>query len=518
MNTSVVKKAISEDHISNNTVILISFYNTRSLSLKHIETALIYAGFDVVVVYFKTINYTNPQPASDTEISLLKKLIRDKNPIAIGISVMASFVMETILTVNEAIKKEFDIPVVWGGIYPTMFAEECMKSANFVIRSEGEEAFIELLEAIKGNSSDYGQIKNLVYRTKDNTVVQNELRDLLVDLDKFGVPKLSKGNEYIIDNDTIKNEDPGVDSFSYETSGSRGCPHACAYCCSSSWKRINSKKGKTVRFRAIDKIIEELVHAKSRMKKLKFIRFYDEIFPNDEAWVDEFAAKYKNEVDLPFEIWGHPLRVDANAIRKLCKVGLYKITVGIQSGSSYIRREIFNRPEKQEDIIRASKVLSDAKVPDVMYDLILRHPFETQETLWETLHLCLALVPPFELQPHGLNFLPGTPIVQKALDMNVVTPEQMDKYLRAPMKEQYDMYWKNENRDETINYIYKLICLSQLALYRKKVAKLADPTAPKDYAKVDRMYKRGMRIVRARHIYKKLIMFCKGATKKAFGK
>jgi len=90
--------------------------------------------------------------------------------------------------------------------------------------------------------------------------------------------------------------------------------------------------------------------------------------------------------------------------------------------------------------------------------------------------------------------------------------------MHAPMKEQYDMYWKNENSDETINYIYKLICLSQLAWYRKKVAKLADPLVKKDYAKVDRMYKRGMRMVRARHVYKKLVTLCKGTIKKTFSK
>lgn len=507
----------NETEHKNNTVVLISFYNTKSLSLKHIETALTYAGYDVVVIYFKNINYTNPQPASDTEIALLKELIKEKNPIAIGISVMASFFMETLLTVNESIRKEFDIPVVWGGIYPTMFAEECMESADFVIRGEGEDAFIELVTALK-NGGDFGQIMNLVYRADDNSVVQNEIRDLLVDLDKFGTPKLDKGNEYLIDKDSIKHEDPGLDSLSYETSCSRGCPHACAYCCSSSWKRINSKKGKTVRYRNIDKVIEELVHAKSKMKKLKFIRFFDEIFSDNEAWVDEFIVKYKKSVDLPFEIWGHPMRVNANVIAKLCTVGLYKITVGIQSGSPYIRRDIFNRPEKQEDIISASKILADAKVPDVMYDLIVRHPFETQETLWETLHLCLELAPPFQLQPHGLNFLPGTPIVQKALDMGVVSPEQMDKFLHAPMKEQYDMYWKNENSDEKINYIYKLVYLSQLAWYKKRVAKLADPGLEANYAKVDRMYKRGMRMVRARHVYKKLVMFCKGTIKKTFSR
>jgi hypothetical protein len=137
---------------------------------------------------------------------------------------------------------------------------------------------------------------------------------------------------------------------------------------------------------------------------------------------------------------------------------------------------------------------------------MLRHPFETHETLRETLDLCLQLKGRFELQLHGLNFLPGTAIVKKALEMGVVTPGQMDKFLNAPMMEQYDMYWKNENCDETMNYIYKLIYLTQIPLFKNAVRKLADPGAAQNHKKVNRMYKIGQKMVRVRHIYKKLVL------------
>ena len=493
----------------NNNFVLINFYNPKALGIKHVETALTFAGYNVTVVYFKSLSFTDPKAASDAEIKLLVELVREKDPIAIGLSVMASFYIETIIAVNRALKDELGLPTVWGGIYPTMFPEKCMEYADFVVRSEGEEANIELLDAMKNNTG-YSEILNLVYRAEDGRVVQNELRNLLTDLDKYGMPLLGKSNKYVIDNDTIRNEDPLVGSLSYEISGSRGCPFACSYCCSSAWKHINIRKGKAVRFRSLDAEIEELIHAKSKMKKLKFIRFYDEIFPDDEGWVDEFIARYKKEINLPFEVWGHPLRTDENVMRKLRKAGLYKVVMGIQSGSPYIRRAIFNRPEKQEDILAAGKAMVNAKVPEIVYDLMVRHQFETHETLMETLQLCLDLEPSFELQIHGLNFLPGTSIVQKALDMELVTPEEMERFMYAPMKEQYDMYWRNDNCDDTMNYIYKLIYISQLPVYRKKVRKLADLSLKPNFAKVDAMYKWAMRLVRIRHIRKKLVMLGKG--------
>jgi len=509
--------------MANKSILLISVYNPKSVSIKHIETALVYAGYDVTVVYFKNINFANPKNATAQEIKLLNDLVREKKPIAIGLSVMASFFMETIMQVNSALKSEFNIPIIWGGIYPTMFAEKCMELADFVIRGEGEEPFIELAKVLENGkqaaaeSDEYQHIKNLVYRKNDGTIQINDLRDLMIDLDKYGLALIGKDNKYLIDNDTIINRDPLLSDYCYDTSGSRGCPHACSYCCSSNLKRIQAGKGKAVRMRKPAKLIEELVHAKSKMKKLKYIRFYDEIFSDDEAWVDEFIAMYKKEVNLPFEIWGHPVRTKESIMRKLRSIGLYKITVGMQSGSPYIRKEIFNRHEKQEHIIDSSKALANAKVPDVVYDLMIRHCFETHETLRETLELSLSLTPPFALQMHGLNYLPGTPIVQKALDMNLISPEDMDKLMHAPMKEQYDMYWKHENSDEKMNYIYKLLFLSQLLRYREKVRKLAAPGAKEDYAKVDKMYKIGVRMARFKHIYKKLVMLGKGAVKRVFG-
>ena len=502
----------AEKRFLNNNIVLVNFYNEKAVGVRHIETALIQAGYNVTVIFFKNLNFSSPQFATTIELRLLVNLIKEKNPLAVGFSVMASLYIETVIAANNAIKEEFDAPIIWGGMYPTMFAESCLDHADFIIRGEGEETFIELADALN-NESDFHEISNLAYRREVGgvvEVVQNDIRNLLIDLDKFGWPKLDLGNKYKIDNDTVKKIDPVVGSMSYEISCSRGCPYACSYCCSATWKKIHIGKGRSVRFRDIDKVIEELIHAKSMMKNLKFVRFYDEIFPDDEDWIDIFIEKYTKHINMPFEIWGHPLRTDAKIFAKLSNAGLYKAVVGIQSGSPYIRRKIFNRVETQEDIINASQAMTDAKVPEIVYDLMVRHHFETHDTLRETLTLCLDLKGSFELQIHGLNFLPGTSIVQKALDMDLVTPSEMERFMYAPIKEQYEMYWRNENCDDTMNYIYKLIYMSQLSFYKKKVRRLSDPNIPEDHVKVNRMYNRAQKFVYIRHIYKKLIMLGKG--------
>jgi len=209
----------------------------------------------------------------------------------------------------------------------------------------------------------------------------------------------------------------------------------------------------------------EITAVKKRNPSIQLLRFWDEIFPWNKAWIEEFAAEYNKQVSLPFEIWGHP-KLSANAgIKSLVEVGLSKIVIGIQSGCPKIRKEIYTRNEKQEEIMSCSKMLSEAKVPMVVYDFILGHPFETEEDLKETLELCRKLAKPFTLQLHGLSFLPGTPIEQIAVDKGVKTWEEIRAEQSRPLREQYhSMAWWRQghgaNSSEKV-YWYTLIYLTQ---------------------------------------------------------
>lgn len=485
-----------------NSVCLISFYNPSSLGLRYLEDALSLAGYDVTLIFLKKFNSVQPKAVSKEELEHLCALIREQEPVAIGFSVMTSLYLDAVQEVSKHLKETFSTPIVWGGVYASMFHEKSMEYADFVIRGEGEEALVELVDMLKtGREAEFSRIENLVYRDK-GTIYENDLRELQGDLDKYGQSNLGGNNKYLIEDNMIKNMDPRIEAHGYEIACSRGCPFACSYCCAVNLKRMYAGKGKYVRFRSVDAVIEELLLAKKQVKKLKFIRFWDEIFCDDADWVEAFVKRYKKEINLPFEIWGHPLKCDEAVIAKLKTAGLYKVVMGIQSGSPYIRKEVFHRRETQEDIIAASKVLAKCKVPQVIYDFMLRHPFETHASLRETYELSMALEPPFELQMHGLNFLPGTDIVGKALEQKLVDPEAMEKLMYAPMQEQYDTYWQNETSDPQMNYIYKLIYLTQFSAYREKTKGLVDGY-PSKVAQLDKLYKKGMQRAKLRYFYKR---------------
>lgn len=488
--------------MSKGSILLIGFHNQKALGVRYLEKALKSSDFAVNIVFFKAFNSVNPNPATAKELELLKNIIADTKPDMIGLSVMSSLYIETVYSVNNMLKENFNIPILWGGVFVTLFPDKCLEHADFVIRGEGEKSIVELMNSIV-RKADFQHIKNLGFKKAGEAIV-NDMYPLMEDLDEYGYPKIGGDNKYFINNNTVTKGDPQINSLSYELTASRGCPFVCSYCSAVNLRRSYSGKGNFVRFRSVARVMDELHEAKAKIKRLKVIHFWDEIFSDDQSWIDEFTYRYKKEINLPFEIWGHPLKTDKALIEKLVKAGLYKVVMGIQSGSPYIRKEIFHRPEKQEDIIKASEVLRDCKVPQVIYDFMLQHPFETDESMRETYELCTRLAPPFELQLHGLNFLPGTDIVDLAIKQNVVDKEELEKIMNGTMQEQYDAYWKLRSKSELSGFWYSLIYLTQFSTTRSIATKLAaDPTSEKNKNKAKKLYKMSQPLSKIRYYYKK---------------
>ena len=292
--------------------------------------------------------------------------------------------------------------------------------------------------------------------------------------------------------------------MSYEVIASRGCPFTCSYCCVINLHRMFPKDVKYVRTRSVESVMAELIEAKKKLKKLVFVHFYDEIFPNTPGWIDEFIVQYKKHIHLPFTIWSHPKMLKVDELKKLVSVGLTEVIMGIQSGSPYIRKEIFHRYETQEDVIEATKIIRKSGVFWASYDFMLQHPFEKIEHLKETYYLVEKLAMPLELQLHGLNFLPGTDIVGMAIEQRLITKEEMDKIMYAPMKAQFDAYWKREDARESRLW-YRLTYCLQFKNCRKKCAEYSTDIDKYESA-IDAMYEKCRKRAKLRYYYKKGVM------------
>ncbi len=460
----------------NKKILLIGFYNEKALGVRYLANALRENGYKPYILFFKGFNSVVPSKATQKELQLLKELITRVDPLFIGLSVMSSLYLETIHMVNDTIKNNFDIPVGWGGVFATLMPEKVVKYCDFVIKGEGEKAIVDLISHIESDQQYYN-VQNICFIDKNGDFINNDVRPLEQNIDIYGYPQIGGEHMFFIHDDKMTKGDPQLNSFTYELLASRGCPFACSYCSSINLRRVYNGKGKYVRFRSVDSVMAELNEAKQKIPKLRVVHFWDEIFSDEDGWIDEFCRRYKEEIGIPFRIWGHPLKINKKIIHLLVDAGLYQIVVGIQSGSEQLRKEIFHRPEKQEQIINSSKVLSECKVPKVYYDFMLCHPFESLEDLKETFYLCLKLAFPFQLNIHGLNFLPATDIIEIAKEKGIYTQEQLNKMMFGSIQEQYDQYWgpnANEYSKASKNNIWvALIFLTQFPKIRKEVIKLS---------------------------------------------
>ena len=503
-------------------VVLVNFYSPKSLGIRYLEGSLREAGFETVVVYFKSFHSVRPQKPAAEEIDALVNLLREKQPLFIGFSVMSSLYLEAVTAISHAVREGMAAsqdpapPLVWGGIYATLFPERCLPHCDFVLRGEAEDAIVEFTQRLQ-DGQDLRDMQNLAYPSEDQTqpiqpsaaysqlpAVVNPVRPLVTDLDSLLMAPLGTGEKYMIDG-IIKPGDPSLGSLSYETSCSRGCPFVCSYCSTVSVKRIYKDEVRHyLRFRSVDSVIAELKAARNAMRNLSFIHFWDEIFPDDNSWIEEFAQKYRSEIGLPFDIWSHPLKTDMNLISALRRAGLYQVVMGIQSGSPSVRKTAFHRVETQDQIIAAAQVFKDAKVPRVIFDLILRHPFETLDQLKESYELCIQLPGRFTLQMHVLVFLPGTDIVEEAVNRGLYTREQLDEKMYAPMEMQYASWWDADFDNPDVNFWYRLIYLTQFPSLKNAAARLARKKEAGNSAangKAARYYSLAQKMARVRHIW-----------------
>ena len=159
--------------------------------------------------------------------------------------------------------------------------------------------------------------------------------------------------------------------------------------------------------------------------QLKTIAFSDDIFGPPRPWLEEFCARYKREIGLPWAIWAFPRMVDEQKIRLMRDAGLWAATLGIQSGSDRIRRDSYERETSNEEIVNACKTFARHGVVRNL-DFIGDNPYETIEDRLETLDLLGRLPKPFYFNFFSLTYFPGVDLTERALRDGYITTADVE--------------------------------------------------------------------------------------------
>jgi len=138
--------------------------------LRTISACLKQAGHDVNLFFLVKEFY---KKYSETAMNNLVKLTKGSD--LAGISVMTNF-FDNAIQITRTLKNNYDFPIVWGGIHPTIRPKECLDYTDMVCIGESEETLIELTNKMR-NKQYYHDIKGMGFNDEGKIIV-NGIREL----------------------------------------------------------------------------------------------------------------------------------------------------------------------------------------------------------------------------------------------------------------------------------------------------------------------------------------------------
>jgi anaerobic magnesium-protoporphyrin IX monomethyl ester cyclase len=270
--------------------------------------------------------------------------------------------------------------VVFGGPHPSVLPEEILsdKNVDYVVLSEGEESFFDLIRAIS-YGGDLDKIDGFGYR-------------------KNGTPCIHPKTRYIKNLDTIPFPDRELFRFDYSKyvtiCATRGCPYKCANC-----QPALSLQTCAFRMRSVENILAE-IRAVGRNKNLHFV---DNDLTVNRRWIRNLCeAMIAENLGIRWECQGRVNTMDADLMCLMKKAGCYAVGLGIESGSQdmldgFLKKQI--RLSKVKDLL--------AVAPGTGMRLhgwfILGIPTETRDDIEKTIKFAL------ENEFASVGFSIGTP-------------------------------------------------------------------------------------------------------------
>jgi radical SAM superfamily enzyme YgiQ (UPF0313 family) len=332
----------------------------------------------------------------------VKDVICSEAPDVVGISVktVKFKAAQIIAKICKSVDK--NIIVVAGGPHCTALADQVLADGNidYVVRGEGEFAFVRLLDSLKRDIS-LQLVDGLSYRN-DSGVVHNKSRTPVPDLD--GIPFPAR--------DSLINRSLYAPEAFGDIITSRGCPFDCAYCASHlTWT-------KKVRYRSVANILLE-IKAVMRAFGTRQFTFWDDSFTLSKKRIIEFCRVLADE-KLGIN-WGCNTRfdlLDEEVIKCMKHAGCNNVELGVESGSPRILELI----RKDVPVWKMQNVAMLLRKYGLYWSgfFMVGLPTETPDDIKMTIDLMKKLKPNYATFSIFTPY-PGTELWQMLLQKGLVT-------------------------------------------------------------------------------------------------
>lgn len=368
------------------------------------------------------------------------RAIEQQQPDVLAFSPLTSTYQWSLEIARHAKESNPHIKTVFGGVHASAVPHLLLRrpEIDFVVVGEGDVAFPEIIRA--ATDPAYSQpIANTRYKSAAGHIITGPQKGFIQDLDALPFADKPLWEEHVRLGDL------------YLAMASRGCPYRCTFCFNNFFAKLpEEKSGKYVRLRSPEHMIAELKIAKQRYN-IQVVDFQDDIFTTSKKWLQDFLALYRKEINKPFQILTHPRYMDEDVARWLSHAGCQWIQMGVQSMDESFKKDTLLRYERSEDVSEAIDVMNKygmkVKV-DHMFGLP-DEPISAQENA----RLLYADHPARRIQTFWTCYLPGTEMMNDAIEKNRLTEEQVTKINEG---EDFYFFRNTENiKDEKLMELYK---------------------------------------------------------------
>ncbi len=278
---------------------------------------------------------------------------------------------------SAMLKEALGVPILIGGPHATSLPNETLKNPHidYLIYGEGEETFVDFLQAIENKNDNWDGFKGVWYK-KDGQIFSNPQRALIKDLDALPYPArhLFRLHDYPLYAPT------GEQMLTVLSS--RGCPYNCSFC----FKGI---VGRTYRQRSPENITAELEHLMDVYGVRNFY-FIDDLFTIDVRRLGKILDHFiERNLDIRWQCLARVDRVNPELLGKMYQAGCREIHYGIESGNE----EVLKQTAKHIDLSRVRDAAAWTEAAGIRAKgyFILGLPGDTEETIEETIEFASSL-------------------------------------------------------------------------------------------------------------------------------
>ena len=314
--------------------------------------------------------------------SRLNETIEKFKPDVVGIGLLTIESKSAHRIAKDVKRTDPNLSVIFGGPHCEAEPELILKDNNvdILVIGEGENTVCELMDAFKYNGS-FDKVNGIAYRDKGK-IIKNRPREPIEDLNSlkldYGLVNVEDYFHFSSSHDYLPSSKRFLPIFT-----SRGCPFECVYC--------HNIFGKKIRYMSAERVLREIEFLYKEYNVEEF-HFLDDSFNIDiqrAKRIFDLICDSGMNIRIAFPNGIRTDFIDEELIYKMKKAGVYRIALGIESGSERIIKMI-NKKSDINEIKVVTKKLSSSKISTGGF-FMLGFPAETREEISNTIDFACSL-------------------------------------------------------------------------------------------------------------------------------